>query len=766
MKFILELFAEHIPAHFQKDLKQYYIDGYKKYINIGECSVYCSSRRLVFIIELDTATVKGEMIVLKGPRVDVSRDSISVTKFYESADKIQHIVSKELYVDNGYWHVRVQKKDMSVEEYLLAAFVKMFEEHLPENRMMWYEGQKQIFVRPVRNIFAMLDDKYVEFNAFNLKSVQYIKTNNYKNIQIHHVDEYCKLLKQEGIWIDYDDRTSCLKEYVENVNGRMDELNAPEDMQSEKQKDSYKQCCMKDKLDTKQKRLLEMVAHHDEVIYPFHVTIDYQKYAYMNEIPMDFLYASFDDQMQTMPVYGKDVNAHGEYRVQALIFSSNIPVTEQIAQSTFKVCMSYISDVYDLYQADLQKEFDPEELRNLPTYKIGNMYDRMERLISSINLYKNINEDVWKSSVMWLNVDLLSKTVQEFPKLHGACGAFVLKGKLHDEILRILYNYYICATEREMSVKRLFGMSGYSGFERLNNVEGDVCERGCMSNAKMNVSDDGQVRQNCDAYDEMKYEDCLNSDLLEIIQSKSDMNDDMFAGMLLYWTDVLDVLLGFYVADGEQKIGSKDPFGLKGMIYNTKYIGLMLHIYSKKYDQKFVDLRNVVEFMYEQYEKQGLCKLKKDRNVIIDNVMKIFTIEIEKYMNNEKTYWEKLENAIVIDEMRKNERKNFDLICKVYKRIVNFAKQQSVEMTEKCNEKDAVSVRMMGYVKKNVSLADLIGVSKELDEFFDANRILDTEVASRVCALRELQKMYEMYVCFDDKLIDLYQEKTLIDVLL
>lgn len=817
MKFILELFVEHIPAHFQTDLKQYYITGYKKYVNIGECKIYCSSRRLIFIVEHEISRVKGEMIILKGPRADMSKDSIPVVKFYESTEKIQQIETKELYIENGYWHIKLQKRDMNLEEFLTSAFLRMFEEHLPENRMMWYEGQKQMFVRPVRNLFVMMNDRHVEMKAFNLQSVTYTKTNNYKTVQVTNTDEYCELLERENVLLDENQRIDYLRQYVMgckknyDVNGidmnaecRTSKCMANENlMQNTDERvnpnecaamNAYEQSCnegmcadelkknnecnarnMQDDessnvdncdgipkteeknekkcevmcrnrsdvygqnavLDVKQKRLLDLVAHHDEIIYPFGITIDYEKYAYMNEIPMDFLYASFDDQMQTMPVYGERLNTHDEYRVHELIFSSNIPVTEKIAQSTFKVCMSYIADVYALYKADMDREFNPEELRSLPTYKMGSMYDRMERLVCMMELQKNVNVERCKESVRWLNVDLLSKTVQEFPKLHGVCGAFVLKNKINNDVLRVLYNYYVCATERDMAVKRLFGLDGYFGYEKK--------EYACEKNAEI-IAEREVV------------------DWMKLLKCKCEKNDEVYAGMMIYLADTLDILTGFYIADGDQKIGSKDPFGLKSMIYNVKYIGLMLYIYGEKHEERFIDLREMIIFVYDQYERQKLCKLDKEK--VIDNIMRIFTADMKKYINNDKSYWEQMINVIEIDEIVRDRYADFELICKVYKRIVNFDTQQEILTQDVYNKEDEVSVQMQSYVRFDVAMSDLIEISKELDKFFDVNRILNSEIKSRVYVLRELRRMYESYVCFDDKLMDVYKEKKLMDVFL
>ncbi len=707
MKFVLELFVEHIPAFFQKDLRQYYIEGYKKYINIGECEIYCSSRRLIFIVKQFNDYVSGECIILKGPRANLERDSIPVIKFYENANKIEQQLSKELYIENEYWYVKVQKIDMNVKDYFISSFIKMFEEYLPENRMTWYVGQKQMFVRPVRNVLAMLDNECIEFEIFNLRAMNTTKTNNYKEIYVEHVEQYLELLHSEGIVVQEDDRVRYLEKYIQM------------NMKIGKSRSEI--------LDVKQRKLLDIVANHDENIYPFTIEIDYKQYEYMNKLPVEFVYASLDDQMQTFPMYDEVRNIYDEYRIKYLIFSSNIPVTEQIAKSTFKVCMSYLSDVYDLYRADLDKTFDVMELKNLPTYKNGNMYDRMQRMMTVMDICGYINRNNWNEMVQWLNVDLLSKTVQEFPKLHGACGAFVLREKVNNEALKALYNYYICSIDSQQAIKRLFEFGGYYGYEEI------------------------------DAKD-------VNVELFELFQKKINVNEQMFAGMFLYWIDIIDTLLGFYIADGEQKIGSKDPFGLKSMIYNIKYLGLMLYVYSKNVGMNFVDLKDVIEFIYDKYAEQGLCRLNKE--YVLKNVMRVFNNDIAKYICNNKSYWEKCENMLAIDNVVKKHKDDFVLICKVYKRIVNFIKQYNDMREIVINTSDIVSVRMMDCVKNNVNMEILINISAELDKFFDANRILDNEVQSRMCVLRLLQSMYEQYACFDDKLIDVYNDKTLEIILL
>lgn len=789
--FVLELFTEHIPAHMQYSLIQHYTKGIKEFISVGDCVVHCSARRLTFILTNLQDVISAKSVTYKGPRVSFAKDSVPVIKFCERIAlemkiSIDDVLSLLVSNEEGYYHAEVTPNAISVLEYLKQAFTRLFTEHLPEVRLCWYPCQKMPFVRPVRNVLTILNTELVSMELFGLKSCKNTYTNDYKLIEINSCENYLDAIKAHDIILDYNARQDLFKNYISGLAGN----------------DGVKSV-----LDARQLALLDLVSNHDEIIYPFHIDISYEKYSFLNELPVEFIYASLDDQQQTIPVYESDCikcynercsyscnancekvalytksigcdkckfNVHGQRRIKTLVFGSNIPVTADIAEKTFKVCLAYLTDLYDLYIADVATDFNAKDLKHLPMYKVGSIYDKVVRL-SDVDccIVTYDNNHIEKDALLiddaeipldirfTPKLDLLSKSIQEFPQLQTVLHYYRYY-RSNDGLSRFNIIYTLCHTDLTSALLRIVTESN-SG---LYGYENEFCKNSQL-------------------------EWCRDTDWISVIASlqKKDLSNlnESLSALRVYFDDILDTFIGFYIADIDQKIGSKDPFGLKQLIYRIRLVGLFLRCFKSNMSERcglescldIEDLAILIRKAYSRYVKQKLNKPEYDQKILSNilsalyghavNYFNLSMIAFEK--NDEKTvstnYWDALLHAIALDELRKSDVGKLDIIISTYRRLNNFLKTYSHDDIKIQENDDIVSglEKLLNTIVADktyfmLDLTEIVELSGKLNAFFDVNRIVDQEnealTQSRLHVLNMLKYYYDSYVLFTDRTADVY----------
>lgn len=371
-------------------------------------------------------------------------------------------------------------------------------------------------------------------------------------------------------------------------------------------------------------------------------------------------------------------------------------------------------------------------------YKVGSIYDKAERL-NNIQYADNNSGDIRQTP----KLDLLSKSIQEFPQLQTVLHYYLARSNdiRSNEIYTLCHTDFTSALLRVMTNNKL-GLYGY--------------DQECNDNAQLDWSRD------------INWIEIIGA----LYKDNTRVTDKSIYALQAYFDDILDTFIGFYIADIEQKIGSKDPFGLKQLIYKIRLIGLILHIVSKQ----FADLNTLITQSYQRYIVQQLNKPTQD-NVIVANIFTaiyghaVHYFSLNHIESGATNYWDALLHALLLDDFYVSNPDGFNIIISTYRRLSNFLKTydpKNIPVSD--NIIDAISTEIQSLLvltNNKANLQDMLKLSHHLNVLFDDKRIIDEQTSitnNRLALLYILKQYYDSFVLFSDRIADVYTSSTNIQI--
>lgn len=434
MRYLLEIGVEELPARYVKMALSQLKEKAEKLlkenlIGFSSTEVYASPRRLtLFINDIDNNQEDIEEWV-KGPSKKICFDeenkpSKPLEGFMKSQglslDDIEFRDLKGTEYAYGFIHKKgLLTKDLFKTE--IANLIKSI--NFPKN-MRW--GGKNIrFARPIRWIVSMADSEVWGFDFEGIKVSNVTRGHRFlgsDNILIDHVNNYEKLLKENYVILNQEERKEIIKygskKKAKSLGG---EIYEDED-------------------------LLEELTFINE--YPTPI-VGNVKEEYLS-LPKAVITTPMRDHLRFIPIYAED----GELLPYFITIRNGTSDHEEIvARGNEKVLGARLEDAKFFYKEDISKPLEDyvDALHGLIFQdKLGTMYEksqRIKKLSGQIGEYLKVADetiDALDRASILAKADLTTHMVTEFTELQGLMGSIYAELSGEEKIVsKAIYEHYL-----------------------------------------------------------------------------------------------------------------------------------------------------------------------------------------------------------------------------------------------------------------------------------------------------------------------------------
>ncbi len=432
--FILEIFSEEIPALMQKGAAENFAKIAleilnKNGLNVKESQLksMISPRRLALLITNLEEKQKVPAVKKVGPRIDA--DKKAVEGFLKSCG----LASLDLLEKNDTNFIfNKAESEISAADLIknsLPQILQKMQSSWPK-LMRWdiLPNQQARWIRPIRNILCMFDEKVIDIEFAGLKSNNQTFghfLNNAEILQIADADSYEKILAENYVIVDQKERKSKIISQIKQI-------------KSDLQLDS---------IDDEEKSAL-----FDEVVglceFPTALLASIDK-KFMN-LPAETLILTLKLNQKYICLKDKNGNLAPQFIFisNAIINSSN---QNKIISDNEKLVRARLSDVQFFIEEDLKKPLIARvsSLENVVFHqKLGSLHNKISRLdplAKALSMFvPHCDLSLVEKSVALAKADLGTKIVAELPELQGKMGSFYAKMQNEDEkIATAIYEHYL-----------------------------------------------------------------------------------------------------------------------------------------------------------------------------------------------------------------------------------------------------------------------------------------------------------------------------------
>ncbi len=444
VKVLLELGVEELPPSFQKSAqktltakieeackkfadKYSYNESFVNQINAMQTEVCTSSRRLAIICSSTPKYTPEQQIEIWGPAAHVAKDANGeLTKAGIGFCKKQNLSVKEvIFKENPKSNVSFlyAQKNIPASDFpsLLIDEIKLSIYQLDAGlKMRWMPLETQIhpFVRPVRWLLCLVDDKIFPLEMFGLKSSSRTYGQRIlapKSLSIPHASEYKTKLKSAHVYANPKDREKLILIQIQKI---LDALG-------------------KDKFLVQDDELLEKCVGFSENPYAFLGKFN-AKYL---KLPHKLISSVLKEHMNYFSLWDAEKNQLFPQYIG--IANYKCSQMKSMVAGTEKVVTSRLDDGAFYFESDLQTPIQNlrEQLKTqVFQEKLGSLYDKSERLshfakslsklinLKSLNVFAEEDYEVLFEAGRHCKNDLKTGCVQEFPdELQGVMGGVLVR---------------------------------------------------------------------------------------------------------------------------------------------------------------------------------------------------------------------------------------------------------------------------------------------------------------------------------------------------
>lgn len=473
--FLLEIYTDEIPAkilnptinqlkeNFQKYLKEYRI-------KTGEVKAYGTMKRLILHVNKVEEREEDSEVEIKGPSLKSAIDENGnklppFVKFLE-ANKISEdaIIVKELKGSKYIFGIRKVHGKTS-EEVMKEVSIKSLSSLTFPRTMRWNETNTR-FVRPIRNILALLDSKLIDLSFAGIKSSNLtfgFYFDSPMEIPVKSPEGYFIKLREKYIIYDFDERKKIVEQKIKVILNKI--------------KGTI----------TDDKEFLEELINLTE--FPTPVLCSFED-AKIN-IPDCIVESVVKDQMKALPITNKDGNRLLPYFI--VIKNGTSDFSENVRKGYEKVVKAKVLDGEFFFNEDRKKRLSDRlnELEQVIFMRnLGSMKDKTKRLvnigehISGILKFSPEKKNDLKRAAMLSKCDLVTNVVREFPELQGRIGAIYasLDGE-NIEVSRAIEEHYLPRSLNDKPPESELGKI-LSIIDRVDTIVGSILSSVEFSSSK------------------------------------------------------------------------------------------------------------------------------------------------------------------------------------------------------------------------------------------------------------------------------------------
>lgn len=210
-KFLIEIGVEEIPAGIgEKIVVQFKEKFYQKIkeerIPEVEINAGYTPSRVALWGKISGKSLAAEKII-QGPSYDSAFRNGKPTPAYFGFLKSQGADEKDVVIQETrkgkYIFVKKIEPAVSADKIIAGIFPQVLNEIVLPKYMVWDDSGLK-FIRPIRWLISLFDNKLIKFSLGNLKSQPYTfirKVDKFKKYKINTIDEYFGVLRKEGVII-------------------------------------------------------------------------------------------------------------------------------------------------------------------------------------------------------------------------------------------------------------------------------------------------------------------------------------------------------------------------------------------------------------------------------------------------------------------------------------------------------------------------------------------------------------------------------------
>lgn len=405
---LLEIGTEEIPARFMHGILAEIKDNaasmlQESKVGYQEIQVFGTPRRLVLLVKGLAENQDDTVEVNRGPSVAIAFDSDgNPTKAAQGFARGQGINVSELTVQDRYVYAKKTHRGEAVDD-ILPSFMTDLIHGLQFPKSMRWGNEKMRFVRPIRWLVALLDDKVIPFEIAGVKSDRYSRGHRFlgtENVEIPAVSEYNDIMRKQFVIVDQEER----REYIRKELNRIAQENGGKVLHDED--------------------LLEEVVYLVE--YPTVLCGGFEdKYL---KLPDGAVITPMKDHQRYFPLRDKAGNLLPKFLT---VRNGGTDFIDLVRVGNERVLRARLADAEFFFNEDRKRSLEEryEDLQKIVFQEgLGNMQDKTKRLLKVANFFvKEWKLDARETKLLeraihLAKVDLTTAMVTEFTELQGEMG--------------------------------------------------------------------------------------------------------------------------------------------------------------------------------------------------------------------------------------------------------------------------------------------------------------------------------------------------------
>ncbi len=428
-KLLFEIGTEEIPAKFMPGILEQLKGLAEKKLQelrvpFASVTVFGTPRRMTFIAEGVEETQASTVVESKGPSLKIAFGPDGApSKAAQGFARGQGIAVEDLIVRDEYVYAVKKLTGQAVIDLLPAFLVDIVESLSFPKNMRWADHDFR-FVRPIRWLVALLDDKIIPIEITGVKSGRNTLGHRFLSkgeVEIASAGDYEKVLRDHFVIVNQNERRSIIRQQVE-------ELAQKEGGIAEIDED-----------------LLEEVVYLVE--YPTALCGHFDdKFL---SLPKETVITPMREHQRYFPVLTADGKLLAKF---ITVRNGNSEGLDIVAHGNERVLRARLSDAEFFFNEDRKIKLE-ERLEKLKTVVfqegLGNIYDKSVRLADiAMTLKKNLNvkvdEDVLQRTALLSKTDLVTGMVCEFTELQGVMGReYALLDGEKPEVAQGIFEHYL-----------------------------------------------------------------------------------------------------------------------------------------------------------------------------------------------------------------------------------------------------------------------------------------------------------------------------------
>ncbi len=431
---LFEIGVEEIPARFIptgiSQLKEGFNRVFSEYrIETKDLQIFATPRRFALIASVSSGQIPEEKLIW-GPPAYIAFDDKGKPKEAAIAfAKSQGVAVESLKIKSKgkgrYVCAVLSEKGRSTEEILPDILKKLFFSLSFPKMMRWGSGSLK-FIRPVRWLLALYNDKLISFEIDGITTER--KTYGHRffskaPLNITKIEDYEDILERAFVIVDHERRKTMIvkqaEEIVKNIDGKI----------------------------LWNKDLLEEVNYLVE--YPRAVLGSFPE-GYLT-LPEELLITVMKDHQRYFAVTDSGEKLKNYFVVVGNTTADN---DENIRKGAERVIKARFEDARFYYEEDLKKGMDNlvEATKRIVYHKeLGSLYDKTLRIM---NIAERIAEEILPekkqvviTAAKYCKADLAGGVIREFPELQGIMGGYyVSHAGLSEEVAIAIKEQYLPKT--------------------------------------------------------------------------------------------------------------------------------------------------------------------------------------------------------------------------------------------------------------------------------------------------------------------------------